>query len=400
MKISKRTVLKGIGALSLGIVCAPLRVFALPLLGSYRFGNQSQTLTRFVLELPQNLTYRTMSLTNPNRLVIDVRSPIDLSVSAQSAPLGNVKSVRAGRFNGDYFRFVLDLSQPAILQKTFTLAPVGSAKYRFVFDIQNVSQATLNKTANLFSQASSVLAVQPQTETKNALIISAPKTKKRTIVLDPGHGGKDPGAIGKNKTREKDIVLAVGRQLREILKKKGYNVYMTRDSDHYLKLHERSQFAQVKKADLFLSIHADSNPNAKAEGFSVYTLSDQATDAESRKLAQRENAADLIGFSELGNYSKDVRSILTDFAQRQSIEEGIVFASLLVNGVEKENNIKSLSKTHRSAPFAVLKSTVPSVLAELGFLSNSREEQLLKSSQYQLKLAETIAKTIDQYPFT
>ncbi|MHA1549962.1 MAG: N-acetylmuramoyl-L-alanine amidase [Alphaproteobacteria bacterium] len=401
-KFSRRTILKGIGVVSLGVVLAPLRVLALPLVGSYRFGKQNATTTRFVIEVPQIFSYRFVTLKNKNRFVIDFKTPVDLSLVPQTSPLGAIKTVRMGRLDSEYFRVVLDLSKPAILAKAFTLAPVGGTKNRMVFDLKETTQATFDKKANTFTSSSG--STKQISQTKKTYVAPEPQIqrKKKTpiIVIDPGHGGKDPGAIGRtSKTREKDIVLSVGKKLRDILKRKGYKVYMTRDTDKYLKLKERARYAQKKKADLFLSIHADSNPNRSAQGFSVYTLSEKATDEESRKLAQRENAADLIGISGLGDYSKDVRSILTDFAQRQSIEEGIILASLLVNSVKRTPNVKSLTKTHRSAPFAVLKSTVPSVLAELGFLSNSREEKLLKQKGYQNTLAQTIAQAVSKYPF-
>lgn len=219
------------------------------------------------------------------------------------------------------------------------------------------------------------------------------------ILIDPGHGGKDPGAIGKKKTLEKHVVLSVAKKLEKLLKAKGYKVYLTRRTDKYLKLRERSLFAQKKHADLFLSIHADSNPNRSAKGLSVYTLSNKASDEESRKLAQRENAADLIGFSGFEKYDKNVQFFLADIGQDLSVQEGIILAELIVENAKK-SGVNYLKRTHRSAPFAVLKSTVPSVLAELGFLTNKNEEILLKQSTYQNKLAKTIAKAISNYSFS
>ncbi|MBN1783939.1 MAG: N-acetylmuramoyl-L-alanine amidase, partial [Alphaproteobacteria bacterium] len=224
--------------------------------------------------------------------------------------------------------------------------------------------------------------------------------KKPIIVLDPGHGGKDPGAIGKNRTLEKNVVLAVGKKVEALLKRKGYEVHMTRRTDKYLKLKDRSRFGQDKKADLFISIHADSNPNRSARGLSVYTLSEKATDQESAKLAERENAADLIGISGFENYDKNTQFILGEFGQNLAVQEGIILAELIVSAVKKaDEEVKYLKTTHRSAPFAVLKSTVPSALAELGFLSNPVEEKLLGQDSHQTKLAEVIVKAVSKYSF-
>jgi len=166
----------------------------------------------------------------------------------------------------------------------------------------------------------------------------------------------------------------------------------------YLKLKERAKIGEKRKADLFLSIHADSNPNRSAKGLSVYTLSEKASDDESRKLAKRENASDLIGISWSGG-DKNLKAIFSDLAQDYSVQEGSIFAELLVASAKKKY-VKTLGRTHRSAPFRVLRSTVPSALAELGFLSNAYEEKLLNQKSHQDKLAKTLADAISKYSFS
>ncbi len=397
-QISRRKILKGASLIALAFVVKPLKLLASPLMTSYRFGIQGKSDTRFVLETPQSLSYRTIYLNNSNRIVIDFKTLVNLSLNTQMSPIGSIKSVRSGRLNHDYFRVVLDLKNPALISKSFILSPKGGAKYRMVFDITNTSQSNFNKKISVFSYSNN-FTKQPIISSKIKKTKVIKKKKTPIIVLDPGHGGKDPGAIGKNKTLEKHVVLSVAKKLEKILKTKGYKVYLTRRTDKYLKLRERSLFAQKKHADLFLSIHADSNPNRSAKGLSVYTLSDKATDEESRKLAQRENAADLIGFSGFEKYDKNVQFFLADIGQDLSVQEGIILAELIVENAKK-SGVNYLKRTHRSAPFAVLKSTVPSVLAELGFLTNRNEEMLLKQSYYQNKLAKTIANAISKYSFS
>ncbi|MDR1691503.1 MAG: N-acetylmuramoyl-L-alanine amidase, partial [Rickettsiales bacterium] len=216
---------------------------------------------------------------------------------------------------------------------------------------------------------------------------------------DPGHGGKDPGAIGKGKTYEKNIVLSTSKLLEQELKQRGFTVYLTRRSDVFLKLQERSKFAVDKKADLFISVHADSHPKEKITGLSVYTLSEKASDAESQRLAERENAVFLLELDADRKLNKNAINILSDFKIKQTKEESIVLSKLVLSKVKSDKTLSLLDSTQRSAPFAVLKSHIPSVLVELGYISNREEEKKLKSVNYQKKLVKKLADAVSSYPF-
>ncbi|MHA1540683.1 MAG: N-acetylmuramoyl-L-alanine amidase [Alphaproteobacteria bacterium] len=398
---SRRNILKGIGLFSVAILVKPIKLLALPLQTSYRFGIRGKADTRFVLEAPQILAHRYIYLKNQNRIVIDFKSSVDFSFQSKMPAIGTIKSVRYGRFDSNYFRLVLDLKRPAVISKVLNLLPVGGAKYRMVFDITETSQSNFNKKTDAYVISKSVY--QPSVISKKKPVVVEKKVvrKKKTpvIVLDPGHGGKDSGAIGKNRTYEKHIVLSVGKKLEKLLKKKGYKVYMTRRTDRYLKLQERAKIGEKRRADLFLSIHADSNPNRSAKGLSVYTLSEKASDEESRKLAKRENASDLIEISDF-NGNKDLKEIFSSFALNYSVQEGIILADLIVNSAKKSKYIKTLRRTHRSAPFRVLRSTIPSALAELGFLSNASEEKLLNQNSHQNRLAKAMSDAVSKYLFS
>ncbi len=395
---SRRNILKGIGIFSVALLMKPIKLLALPLQTSYRFGIRGKTGTRFVLEAPQILPYRYIYLKNQNRIVIDFKTAVDFSFQSKMHAIGSIKSVRYGRFDPNYFRLVLDLKKPAVISKVLNLPPVGGAKYRMVFDITETSQSNFNKKTDAYvisksGSQTSVISKKTPVATRRK---TTKKRKRPVIVLDPGHGGKDSGAIGKNKTYEKNIVLSVGKKLEKLLKKKGYKVYMTRRSDRYLKLQERAEIGEKRKADLFLSIHADSNPNSSAKGLSVYTLSEKASDEETRKLAKRENASDLIGVSWTGK-NKNLKEIFSSFTQNYSIQEGSTFAELLISSAKRSKYIKILRRSHRFAPFKVLKSTIPSALAELGFLSNASEERLLNQKSHQNRLAKVMSDAVSKY---
>ena len=224
------------------------------------------------------------------------------------------------------------------------------------------------------------------------------KTNKRIVVIDPGHGGVDPGAIGVTGTYEKLVTLSASKSLKRVLEETGrYEVILTRGRDVFLRLRDRFNIAHRKKACLFLSIHADSSRKHSVRGVSVYTLSDKASDSEAGALAARENKADIIAGIDLSDHAADVSAILVDLTQRATNNDSSRFAEILVEAFKKEK-INIVKNSHRSAGFAVLKSPrVPSLLIELGFLSNRREEKLLRSSSHQERLARAILHASDRY---
>ncbi|MBI3453845.1 MAG: N-acetylmuramoyl-L-alanine amidase [Rhodospirillales bacterium] len=221
---------------------------------------------------------------------------------------------------------------------------------------------------------------------------------RRVVVLDPGHGGVDPGATGASGTFEKDITLAVAREVRRHLEATGrYRVVMTRNEDEFVRLRDRVAKARVVEADLFLSIHADSLGDARTRGASIYTLSETASDAEAAALAARENRADIIAGIDLSHENKDVASILIDLAQRETMNHSATLAGILVAELGRDLPLIP-TKPHRFAGFAVLKAPdVPSALIELGYISNRHDESLLNRPQHRAKIAAAVVRAVDRY---
>lgn len=217
------------------------------------------------------------------------------------------------------------------------------------------------------------------------------------VAIDAGHGGFDPGATGIGGTFEKHITLSVARELAEALRDSGrYRVVLTRDSDLFLRLRERVRVAREERADIFLSLHADSNPDPRLHGVTVYTLSDQASDREAAMMAARENRVDALAGVEMDPEDDVMASILIDLAQRATRRESDALASFLVDHLGEVARL--LNNTHRHAGFAVLTAPdVPSVLVELGHLSNAEDEQRLRSPDHRTRLVEALAEAVDAY---
>jgi len=226
----------------------------------------------------------------------------------------------------------------------------------------------------------------------------AHRGEKPLIVIDAGHGGVDPGTIGAGGVQEKNVTLAAAHALKKELESTGrYRVLLTRDNDIYLRLFERVKFAREHKADLFISLHADSIERSSVTGASIYTLSEKASDAETEKLAMRENRADLIAGVDLSHQDDDVANILVDLAMRDTMNQSRFFANMVADSMQ-EHAIRTLERTNRSAGFAVLKDPdVPSILVEMGFLSNRHEAATLVRPDYQQRLAKTITASVNAY---
>ncbi|MFP6688668.1 MAG: N-acetylmuramoyl-L-alanine amidase, partial [Alphaproteobacteria bacterium] len=222
-------------------------------------------------------------------------------------------------------------------------------------------------------------------------------TKPLLIVVDPGHGGADPGAIAKNGTYEKNVTLAAARALEVMLIELGYNVVLSRRSDKYITLSARTEVAQNNNADLFISLHADKHKNRSVRGASVYTLSEKASDAETEALAARENEVDsLFDVSNSDEYEEDVRRILISLVQRTTMTCSAKFAGELITELKKST--KLLGRTHRFAGFRVLKApNVPSVLVEMGYMSNDKDRKMLLSEAGRYALMRRVAQAIEDY---
>lgn len=347
--------------------------------------------TRFVLDLSGPVTFNLFTLGNPHRVVVDFPDLAWRTTEpAGAAGRGVVAAFRHGNFRPGTFRVVLDLSGPASVSDAFILPPGDGQPHRFVLDLQPTSEQAF--AAGLASQRPPYLSPR----------VEIPKMKprlgeKRIVAIDAGHGGLDPGAIGVGGTREKDIVLAMARELRDRLEATGrYKVFLTRDSDTFLKLRERVELARGAGAELFISLHADSHPRRDTTGASVYTLSETASDAEAAALAEKENKSDVIAGVDLSTEDVDVANILIDLAQRETMNRSAVFARTLISRFN--GDVPLLGKSHRFAGFAVLKAPdVPSVLIELGYLSNPAEETRLRTAAYRSNIAGAIVAAVDAF---
>jgi len=349
--------------------------------------------TRFVLEMSDSSPYRWFTLSNPYRVVIDLPDVV-WRLDPESLPDGGglIETFRFGRFQPGTSRVVLDLRAPAQIHESFVLEPRQAFPHRFVLDLVPGDAAGFVRPAN---SAAPKLAMAPAE-------VPFPRMKprsdrRRIIVLDAGHGGVDPGAIGRGGTHEKDIVLSMARELKARLEGTGrYRVELTRDRDTYLPLRERVKMGRRAGGDLFVSLHADSHPKADARGASVYTLSEQASDAEAAALAEKENKSDIIAGVDLTSEDSEVTNILIDLAQRETMNQSAVFARILVEELGERTRL--LKRTHRFAGFAVLKAPdVPSVLIEMGYLSNREEERLLRSKRHRAAIAEAMAAAVDRF---
>lgn len=353
--------------------------------------------TRLVIDLSESVQVEVFTLADPYRVVIDLPDVgwrIDPAAAKQT--VGLMKGFRYGQFRPGRSRMVIDLNGPAALANKFLLPPEGKRRYRLVLDLVPTDRTSYLKTAGWPETAKPQEPPEVAEPVVEAEVARA-RNRKRLIVVDAGHGGVDPGATGVSGVQEKDLVLAVSGAVRDALEQTGrYKVVMTRESDIFLSLKARVAVARREKADLFLSIHADSAPNSGARGASVYTLSEKASDREAEALARAENQSDVIAGVDLTNESDVVTSILIDLAQRETKNNAVRFAQSLVPELQRVGGVTQ--KSHRFAGFRVLKAPdVPSVLIELGYLSSAHDESAMKSRRWRANMAAAITRAVDAY---
>jgi len=350
---------------------------------------------RFVMELTEAPRYRVFTLPDPFRVVIDLpelawRPGKDVSGSG-----GLITAMRFGLFAPGTSRVVLDMKGPVRIEKLFVLPPNGSYPYRFVIDIVPIARKTYFAGGRRAPLLSTPPLAPPRT---TALAAPKPRTDDRpVIVIDPGHGGVDPGSRSITGADEKDIALQYALELRRRLKATGrYRVVMTRTKDIFVSLSGRREIAQRQGAALFVSVHANNHKSRKVRGASVYTLSESASDAEARSVAAKENKADIVAGIDLTGQPEVVGEILRDLVQRETMNLSKRFANMLVKDLGKITRL--LRNTHRFAGFAVLKSpVVPSVLIEVGYLSNRDEERLVRSAKHRQTFVAATMRAIDRY---
>ena len=358
-----------------------------------------ETRTRFVADLTVPVGYTVYVMANPYRVMIDLPQ-VSFSLPPGSGEKGRglVTQYRYGPVDDAHARIVLDTDGPVLIDKAFLVKPKDGQPARIVVDVVRTTKETFDAT----------LAADSDTDTAEAAPVDMPPAsgsdaapagprERKLVVIDPGHGGIDPGAIGVRKTREKDVVLAFGLKLKQVLEASGtIDVVMTRSDDSFLTLRDRVKIAREKEADLFIAIHADTVRGADARGATIYTLSEKASDAEAEALAHKENRADIIAGVDLEAESEEVTDILIDLAQRESKTHSLVFAKKAV--AEMSPVTAFTGKPMRSAGFMVLKAAdVPSVLIELGFLSSKQDESQLTSPDWQAKVAGAMARAVENY---
>lgn len=418
---------------------------------------QHEGYTRLVLDLSIQAPYRLLTLGDPNRVVIDLPEVVwsdgntRKALGPLSQPNGVIGQFRFGLFQPGVSRFVLDLAGTAVIARHFRLPPTNGVGGRLVLDLQQVNALEFSAAPRVIesedwapylaalrstnavdqprvSDSNNAPQVQIQSKAQTQAQLSAPlgairaplrlalqnrtaaaispnpqlapkpaKPARRIIVLDAGHGGVDPGAIGASGVYEKNVVLQFVKDFRAVLEGSGrYRVVLTRDRDVYVKLRDRYEVAHNNNAELFISVHADAHSTSKLRGLSVYTLSETASDKEAAALAAKENKSDILAGYDLTGYDDQTAFILLDLAQRKTSESSWKFAQTLVSNMEK--GVQLLRRPHRFAGFAVLKSpTVPSVLIELGYLSNKYEEEKLKSADYRKTIGRSLLQAIDRY---
>jgi N-acetylmuramoyl-L-alanine amidase len=370
--------------------------------------------TRVTLEHDAPLKFNHFTVENPDRLVVDIEgvefnSVLDSLAKKVAADDPYIKLLRAGRFKPGVVRLVMEL-KTKINPQVFTLKPVGEYGHRLVLDVYPVDPPD-PLLALLQGKEEAVEPVKPEVEArKPEAAAEAPevKTAKKsgkpvvdrlvTITLDPGHGGEDPGAIGKGGTQEKAVTLAVARRVKARLDAEpNMRAVLTRDSDFFVPLHMRVQKARRVQADLFVSIHADAWIKPDARGSSVFVLSERgASSSAARWLAQRENEADLVGGVNIDVKDPFLARTLLDLSQTATINDSLKLGKYVLGELGGINTLHKASV--EQAGFAVLKAPdIPSILIETAFISNPEEERRLGDDGYQDKLAEAIVRGIRQY---
>jgi len=334
--------------------------------------------TRVVFDVSGPVEHKLELLSNPTRLVVDIdNAKITQAISQPVSADKYLKNVRSAERDKSNLRVVFDLKKN-IEMRSFLLQPNGQYGHRLVID--------------LYDENNQKSATQVITQADNK------RSKNIVIAVDAGHGGDDPGATGPNGVREKDVTLKIARNLTNLINQEyGMKAVLIREGDYFLSLRKRIGKAREHKADLFISVHADSFRDPRVKGSSVFILSNRGASSEAAKwLAERENAADLVGGVSLDDKDDVLASVLLDLSQTASLEASIGVADRVLSGLKK------LGKTHKkhvqSAGFAVLKSPdIPSILVEMAYISNPEEEKNLKNAAYQTKLAKALLSGLKGY---
>ncbi|KAI5913543.1 N-acetylmuramoyl-L-alanine amidase [Thauera sp. 2A1] len=414
--LNRRELLKFAGA-TLALLVSPVGRAASTSLVAVRIWPADEY-TRVTLEGTSELKFSHMLVQNPERLVVDLEG-VQLDNVLQSLPSKvidsdpHIKVIRAGQNRPGVVRVVIELKDQ-VNPQVFTLAPVGSYGHRLVLDLHPTNpsdpllalirkdspmDAAMGDTGNAPITQTSINPQPPAVEPPRAARRNEPQVNRLfTVVLDPGHGGEDPGAVGAAGSLEKDVTLSIARRLkRQIESHPNMRAVLTRDGDYFVPLGQRVTRARRVQADLFVSIHADAFVRPDARGSSVFVLSERgASSSAARWLAQKENDADLIGGVNLARQDGHIARTLLDLSQTATINDSLKLGRAVLD------EIGDINKLHKGdveqAGFAVLKAPdIPSVLVETAFISNPEEERRLNDDGYQDKMANAITRGIKRY---
>lgn len=400
--------------------------------------------TRFVADLDRPVSYSVYVIDNPYRVVVDLPD-VQFAMPPEIGDEGRglISAYRFGQLAPGKSRIVIDTTGPVLIEKSFVLNPENGQPARMIIDIIQTDRRTfarikaterptrsvtalsvpdtlaellkregvarIDEEAERAERAEIATGLVPKPRPKPSRIEAIlgqvrtqtippnSQTVRPVVILDPGHGGIDGGTVSRKGTLEKQIVLAFARELRNKLRATGrFDVYMTRNDDKFVSLGKRVKFARTKKADLFIAVHADSMRKRRVRGATVYTLSEKASDAEAAALAEKENNADFIGGVDLGDDAGEVAGILLDLALRETKNHSIYFARRLVKNLKPVAPLNR--RPMRSAGFKVLRAPdIPSVLLELGYLSNRHDEGNLISSRWRRKAATAVTAAIEGF---
>lgn len=372
----------------------PPGVINFPLAKAARLaGDRKQT--RLIVDLDRKVDMRAFTLPNPYRVVIDLpQINFQLPAKAGERGRGLIKAFRYGLVMPGGSRIVVDTTGPVRVERAFVLDPADGLPARMVLDLSAVDRETFLRAAAIDNRLPRDLRFQPESETP--AIAGDPRP---IIVLDPGHGGIDSGTRAPSGEEEKNLVLAFALALRDKLEQTGkYRVVMTRSDDRFIELNDRVKLARQREAQLFISIHCDAlrRREGETEGATIYTLSDRASDTAAEKLAEAENKADLIAGVDLSHEPNDIADILIDLAQRETNNFSTHFAHVLLS--EIKDAMPMHKHPFKSAGFRVLTAPdVPSVLIELGYVSNRDDMKNLTSEAWRARVSEKMVDAIHAF---
>ena len=347
--------------------------------------------SRLVFDVNKPVAYKVFTLSNPARVVVDIKNSRFLAkIPSPKSEFSVIRYIRTGQYDKSTYRIVIEISE-SVKANAFQLAPNSQYGQRLVVDLNRLKP----KSDPQITASKKQQTIQPAAPKKKPDI---PGKQKLVVAVDAGHGGEDPGALGKRGTREKDVVLAIAKKVASrINKHPQMQAVMIRKGDYYVGLEKRTRIARDYGADLFVSIHADAVKRRNVRGSSIYALSDKRATSEIAKwLAAKENASDLAGGVSIADKDDDVAGVIMDLMMDNTKHESIIFAKDVLHEMKQVGPV--LHNTIERASFAVLKSPdIPSILIETAFISNPKDEKKLKNKKFQNRIADAIFNGINRY---